>query len=72
MTQLLTTPELAKMLGLAEQTIRIRRIYQSDFVPYIRLGGPRGPVRYRLEDVEAWLAAKTFKSTSEETCAAGV
>ncbi|MSQ03440.1 MAG: DNA-binding protein [Myxococcales bacterium] len=38
--------------------------------PYIRLGGPMGRVLYRRADLDAWLGARTFRSTAAEAVAA--
>ncbi|RQW23365.1 DNA-binding protein [Rhodobacteraceae bacterium CH30] len=54
LTTLLTTSELANLLGLAVQTIYNRRASGSGdaLPPAILLGGR---VRYHLSDVEQWL-----------------
>lgn len=65
---LLSTAEVARMLGLLPQSVRRWRM--TGYGPaYFRLGGPRGRVVYRNDDVEAWLAARRFTSTSAETVA---
>ena len=52
MLHLISTPELAAQLGLAEITLRKWRVYGSG-PRFVRLGGS---VRYRAEDIDAWLA----------------
>lgn len=65
----LTGAEAAQLLGLKEQTLRAHRV-QGGFVPYVRLGnGPRGRIRYRLSDIEAYLATRTYANTTAETVA---
>ena len=65
----LTGFEAAEMLGWKEQTLRAHRA-QGGFIRYVRLGsGSRGRIRYRLSDIEAYLAAQTFTSTTAETVA---
>lgn len=53
----LTPEQLSDRLQIALGTLanwRTRRIGPA----YIRLAGKRGPVRYRLEDVEQWESAQ--------------
>jgi predicted DNA-binding transcriptional regulator AlpA len=61
MPHLISTPELAAQLGLAEITLRKWRVYGSG-PRFVRLGGS---VRYRAEDIDAWLASRVANSTSE-------
>jgi predicted DNA-binding transcriptional regulator AlpA len=66
---LLTTAQAAAYLGLRPQTLRKRRL-TGDGPPYVRLGdGPRARVAYRLADLEAWMAERTWRSTAAETVA---
>jgi predicted DNA-binding transcriptional regulator AlpA len=60
-TTLLTSRELAAMLGLKERTINTRRA-SGDTPPYLKIGRV---VRYRLSDVEMWLAQQVRRSTSD-------
>ncbi len=62
----LTGPETAKLLKVRNQTLRAWRT-KGCGPAYVRLGGPRGRVRYVLQDVQAFLAARTHASTSSET-----
>lgn len=62
-----TNAETASFLGLRPQTLRQKR-HRGDGPPFTRLGeGPRARSAYDPDDVYAWLAARRFKSTSEET-----
>jgi hypothetical protein len=63
--EIMTTEQAAQFLGLAVPTLERRRIEGSG-PPYAKLSpGPRGPVRYRREDLLAWVASKLIHSTSE-------
>jgi len=64
-TELLTGPETARLLKVQPQTLRAWRT-RGGGPAYVRLGGPRGRVRYALQDVHAFLAARTHSSTSAE------
>lgn len=66
---LLSSPEAAAYLGLRDQTLRKKRM-TGDGPRYIRLGGRRGKVCYSEQELENWLNARTFASTSEETVTA--
>lgn len=64
---LLTSGQAAAVLSCKPQTLRKWRVHGKG-PRYIRLGDtPAAPVAYRLADLEAWIAARVFKSTSEET-----
>jgi predicted DNA-binding transcriptional regulator AlpA len=58
---LLTTPEVAGRLGVAEITLRKWRISGSG-PRFIRCGAN---VRYRTADIESWVSSRTVASTSE-------
>ena len=63
----LSSPEVARKLGLQPQTLRKWRL-QGLGPQYIRLGShPRGRVLYRVADVERWTAARCFASTADES-----
>ena len=64
--EVMSTRDLADMLGLQPQTLRIWRS-QGRGPQYIRFGGSKSRVFYRKIDVEVWLERNTFTSTSEET-----
>jgi excisionase family DNA binding protein len=54
---LMTTHEVAEMLRVHERTIR--RLHIDGMLVGIRMGrGDRSPLRFRREDVEAFLAAQ--------------
>lgn len=62
MVSYLTTRGAAKLLGLHPDTLRrLRR--EGGGPPFVRIGRA---VRYRLDVVDAWAAARTFKSTTDE------
>jgi DNA-binding transcriptional MerR regulator len=64
--ELLSTNEAAKRLRIMPQTLRKWR-GQGYGPPYVRVGKARtGRVYYRISDMEAWLADRTFISTEEE------
>lgn len=56
MSELLTTRDLANLLGLSVHTIHQRRYRGDELPPAIRFGNV---IRYRSEDVERWLRAHT-------------
>lgn len=60
--RLLTTAEAAGYLGLAENTLRARRVSGINTPVFCRLGRS---VRYRLSDLEAFVATRTFVSTGK-------
>ena len=53
--EFLDTDELAQILGLSPGTLRTWR-WSGAGPKFHRLNGIAGPVRYRRDDVEAWLA----------------
>jgi len=66
---LLSTAKAAEYLGLRPQTLRKWRV-TGDGPPYVRLGdSPRARVAYKLAELEAWIAARTWRSTAAETVA---
>lgn len=65
--RLLRSAEAAALLGVKPQTLAVWRL-RGCGPKFIRCGrGPSSPVAYRRSDLDAWLAARTFASTSEET-----
>lgn len=61
---LIKTPELAKLLDVGISTVEQGRLTGRLPIPFIRLGGRS--IRYRLEDVEKYIASlKAYNSTSE-------
>lgn len=64
--QLLTTPQAAEFLGgIKTNTLEIWR-GQGRGVPYIKIGRL---VRYKVEDLEKYLADQTRSSTSQQVTA---
>lgn len=63
--QLMRQEEVANLLAVSERTLEAWRLSGAG-PPYVRLGSKKA-VRYKRSDVEAWLAARTFRSTSEES-----
>jgi hypothetical protein len=57
---LLTQQEVARVLGITVVGLtRWRVTYGADKIPYLKLGtGRRAPVRYRVRDVLAFIAAQ--------------
>jgi excisionase family DNA binding protein len=53
MKELLTTKEVARLLKLSPKTIQLMR-HEGRGPRFIRIGSS---VRYRQEDIEAWLAS---------------
>jgi len=64
--EVLNTIQAAKVLGRQPQTLRLWRL-RGGGPRYLRLGnGVHARVAYRPSDLDAWLKARTFFSTSEE------
>jgi len=61
LAKLSTTPEVAKLLGLAEITLRKWRIAGTG-PRFVRCGAN---VRYCIADVQDWIASRTVNSTSQ-------
>ena len=64
-TSLLNESQAAKVLGVSVRTIQGWRVKGGGPV-FLKLGNGRGSVRYRLEDIEAYLADRTRRSTSDQ------
>ena len=62
--KLLTPGEVAKMLGVAEQTLSVWRITGRYNLRFTKVGRC---VRYKLSDVVRWLDGNTATSTGEIT-----
>jgi excisionase family DNA binding protein len=54
-TELLTTDQVADVLGLSSRTIAAWRSSRNNSLPYVKAGSR---VRYRLQDVIAWLESR--------------
>lgn len=61
-TPLLTTEQAARYLGKAPNTLERDRVSGLNCPPYVKLGRH---VRYRLPDLEAWVAARLRTSTAQ-------
>jgi excisionase family DNA binding protein len=66
MNKLLSTKEVAEILGVEVQTIRKWRMDGSS-PKYLRYGKLKGRCMYRQEDIQSWIEEKLRISTSEET-----
>jgi predicted DNA-binding transcriptional regulator AlpA len=63
--RIVRTPEAAKRLGLSVSTLNKFRVTGEGPV-FVRLGpGKCGSVGYTVEDLDAWVAARRVRSTSE-------
>jgi predicted DNA-binding transcriptional regulator AlpA len=61
------TPEAARYLGISESTLNKTRL-TGDGPPFVKVT-PRA-VAYRKADLDAWLASRLRRSTSDEPVAA--
>lgn len=69
-TNFLSSNEAARRIGVKPHTLACWRV-QGRGPAYHRLGGsPRGRVLYEAATVDQYVAARVFRSTSEETVAA--
>lgn len=62
------TAALARLLKILPQSVRRWRMTGAG-PRFVRLGGPKGRVVYELDEVKAWIQARTFTSTAAETVA---
>lgn len=64
--KLMTEPEVAAMLGVSRRWVQKARAAGTG-PRYLKLSGIErgGTVRYRRDDVDAWLKSKEAASTSE-------
>ena len=53
---LLNNAEAAEYLGVAQQTLTIWRCVKRYNIPFVKVGSR---VKYRREDLDAWLASRT-------------
>jgi predicted DNA-binding transcriptional regulator AlpA len=60
--RLLSTAELAEVLGCSVAWLELRRM-NGGGPPYIRVSHRR--VRYKVSDLEQWLRSRTFTNTAE-------
>ena len=70
---LVPSAEAARMLLCRPQTLRARRLKGGKgCIPYVRLGESRkARVAYRLSDLKAYLAARVYTNTAEESVKEG-
>jgi predicted DNA-binding transcriptional regulator AlpA len=63
MTPLLTTQAASELLGIDRRTLERYRVTGAG-PKFVKM---QQVVRYRVEDLQAWLASRTVSSTSEST-----
>lgn len=56
----LTSEQAADYLGVKPQTLAAWRCLKRYSIPFVRVGRL---VRYRVDDLDRWLSARTVKST---------
>lgn len=61
-TKLLTRNEAAELLGVRPQTLAVWHITGKYGLPVVKVGRS---VRYRLADLEKWIAARTVGAAAE-------
>jgi predicted DNA-binding transcriptional regulator AlpA len=61
----LDTPKAAAYVGLSKPTLERKRI-SGDGPSFVKMGHA---VRYRITDLDAWLAARVVTSTSQKVAA---
>ena len=65
MPDILDTPGAAEYLRLSTPTLERLRLTGNGPAFAKLTPGPRGSVRYRRADLDAWLASRLVRSTSE-------
>lgn len=63
MSELLREKEVASLVGMSVAWLQRKR-WEGGGIPFIKMAGNKGAVRYRREDVEAFVNARVRKSTS--------
>lgn len=61
-SELLTTDQVATALGLSSRTLAAWRSSRSSSLPYLKTGSR---VRYRSQDVAAWLESRVRSATAD-------
>lgn len=61
LSQLITEAEAAELLCIKPQTLAAWRCRATQDLPFVRVGRA---IRYRLSDVEDWLARRTQTATA--------
>ena len=64
--RLLTTPEAAERIGIKPGTLKLWRSQGRGPRYHKKPGGPRTPVRYRAQDVDAWRRAQASTTNPAE------
>lgn len=65
MSELLKEAQVAQMTAMSVYWLRRKR-WEGGGIPFVKLGGERGAVRYRREDVESFVSGRVRISTSDE------
>lgn len=60
-SELLTTDQVATALGLSSRTLAAWRSSRTNSLPYLKTGSR---VRYRPQDVAAWLESRVYSATN--------
>lgn len=63
---LLTTTAAAHYVGLSKPTLERLRLTGGGPVYAKLTAGPKGAVRYRAADLDAWIATRLIRHTSEQ------
>lgn len=63
---LLDTKAAAAILGVSPRTLETLRSTSSEGPPHVRVGRGRGAIRYRPEDLEAYIVSRLRRSTSDD------
>ena len=64
MSKLLDNKQVAEMLGCSvRHLIKLRKAG----LPYVQIGLNRGAIRFKLEDVEAWISSQTRSATANNS-----
>lgn len=66
--RLLRPGEVAELLGVSRSWLYAAA--QEGRIPCVRLGGADGPVRFRLDELEAWIASGSRRESVREASAA--
>ena len=61
-SDLLTPEEVANALGLSHRTLAAWRSNRRNLLPYVKVGNR---IRYRRQDVAAWLESRRHTSSAE-------
>ncbi|QSV46080.1 helix-turn-helix transcriptional regulator [Geobacter benzoatilyticus] len=69
-TGLLNEKEVARLIGMSTHWLRRKR-WEGGGIPYIKLSGGNGAVRYRSEDVINFVESRCCTNTSHATVSQG-